>query len=135
MSWYIFFFKQKTAYEMRISDWSSECALPICQAFNSLTKNTTSNDGKGTINLSSETTTTIVGGPATVTNAGLIGDDVFVTSATSATVSNSGKIGDNVSASAIVIASDSSSVTTNFRSEEHKSEIQSLLRLSYAVFC
>src|SRR3546814_7912784 len=26
-----FFFKQKTAYEMRISDWSSECALPIFQ--------------------------------------------------------------------------------------------------------
>src|SRR3546814_3899335 len=24
-----FFFKQKTAYEMRISDWSSDCALPI----------------------------------------------------------------------------------------------------------
>src|SRR3546814_8190685 len=23
-----FFFKQKTAYEMRISDWSSTCALP-----------------------------------------------------------------------------------------------------------
>src|SRR3546814_3827558 len=27
--WCFFFFKQKTAYEMRISDWSSECALPI----------------------------------------------------------------------------------------------------------
>src|SRR3546814_1906603 len=27
----IFFFKQKTAYEMRISDWSSACALPICR--------------------------------------------------------------------------------------------------------
>src|SRR3546814_2165921 len=25
----IFFFKQKTAYEMRISDWSQTCALPI----------------------------------------------------------------------------------------------------------
>src|SRR3546814_7715800 len=24
-----FFFKQKTAYELRISDWSSTCALPI----------------------------------------------------------------------------------------------------------
>src|SRR3546814_4773817 len=24
-----FFFKQKTAYDMRISDWSSTCALPI----------------------------------------------------------------------------------------------------------
>src|SRR3546814_7119130 len=25
----LFFFKQKTAYEMRISDWSQTCALPI----------------------------------------------------------------------------------------------------------
>src|SRR3546814_8870312 len=25
-------FKQKTAYEMRISDWSQTCALPICFA-------------------------------------------------------------------------------------------------------
>src|SRR3546814_6996187 len=25
----VFFFKQKTAYEMRISDWSSDGALPI----------------------------------------------------------------------------------------------------------
>src|SRR3546814_2696620 len=25
-----FFFKQKTAYEMRISDWVQTCALPIC---------------------------------------------------------------------------------------------------------
>src|SRR3546814_1073141 len=28
----VFFFKQKTAYEMRISDWSSTCALPILAA-------------------------------------------------------------------------------------------------------
>src|SRR3546814_3202423 len=28
----LFFFKQKTAYEMRISDWSSTCALPISEA-------------------------------------------------------------------------------------------------------
>src|SRR3546814_2405251 len=27
---FVFFFKQKTAYEMRISDWSSDVALPIC---------------------------------------------------------------------------------------------------------
>src|SRR3546814_19975488 len=26
-----FFFKQKTAYEMRISDWVQTCALPICR--------------------------------------------------------------------------------------------------------
>src|SRR3546814_11367649 len=29
----IFFCKQKTAYEMRISDWSSTCALPIYLTF------------------------------------------------------------------------------------------------------
>src|SRR3546814_9806807 len=26
---FVFLFKQKTAYEMRISDWSQTCALPI----------------------------------------------------------------------------------------------------------
>src|SRR3546814_5520448 len=29
---FVFVCKQKTAYEMRISDWSSTCALPICPA-------------------------------------------------------------------------------------------------------
>src|SRR3546814_5778401 len=30
LMWFVFFFfKQKTAYELRISDWSSTCALPI----------------------------------------------------------------------------------------------------------
>src|SRR3546814_1169598 len=28
---FVFLFKQKTAYEMRISDWSSDGALPISQ--------------------------------------------------------------------------------------------------------
>src|SRR3546814_7164634 len=38
----LFVFKQKTAYEMRISDWSSACALPIsgrrrsCDRFSSV---------------------------------------------------------------------------------------------------
>src|SRR3546814_5851664 len=32
-SWYLFFFKQKTAYEMRISDWSSDvCSSDLRQA-------------------------------------------------------------------------------------------------------
>src|SRR3546814_16622924 len=29
---FLFFFKQKPAYEMRISDWSQTCALPIAAA-------------------------------------------------------------------------------------------------------
>src|SRR3546814_4511150 len=32
--WYFFFFKQKTAYEMRISDWSSDvCSSDLQHAF------------------------------------------------------------------------------------------------------
>src|SRR3546814_1403771 len=27
--WFFFFFRQKTAYDMRISDWIQTCALPI----------------------------------------------------------------------------------------------------------
>jgi len=83
-------------------------------AFNSVDTNTTSDDGKGTVNLTSSTTTSIVGGPATITNAGLIGDDARAASATSATVSNTGQIGDVASASAIVIGSNAASETTNF---------------------
>src|SRR3546814_7188491 len=31
--WFFFFFKQKTAYEMRISDWSSDvCSSDLCLA-------------------------------------------------------------------------------------------------------
>src|SRR3546814_3164729 len=33
---FFFFFKQKTAYEMRISDWSSDVCLPICAALDAL---------------------------------------------------------------------------------------------------
>lgn len=83
-------------------------------AFNTVGTSTTSDDGKGTVNLTSSTTTTIVGGPASITNAGLIGDDARAVSATSATVSNTGQIGDLASASAIVIGSNTTSETTNF---------------------
>src|SRR3546814_5442780 len=31
VSFLVFFFKQKTAYESRISDWSSDVCSPICQ--------------------------------------------------------------------------------------------------------
>lgn len=88
-------------------------------AFNTVQTSTKSDDGKGTVNLSSTTTTTIVGGPAVVSNAGIITEDVSAISATSATVTNTGRIGDadsvdDVLASAIVIGSNSSSETTNF---------------------
>lgn len=83
-------------------------------AFNTVRTDKTTNDGKGTVNLSSETKTTIVGGPVSVSNAGTVGDDVRAAGATLVTVNNTGKIGDSVSASAIGMGSNSSSATTNF---------------------
>lgn len=80
---------------------------------NTVRTKTRSEDSKGNVNLTGSTTTTIVGGPATVTNAGEIGDDVWTYSATAATVDNTGRIGGDVEASAIVVEYNSVSETTN----------------------
>src|SRR3546814_3842288 len=40
---FVFFFKQKTAYEMRISDWSSD----VCSSDLSIEQNTPVHDGHG----------------------------------------------------------------------------------------
>src|SRR3546814_5406875 len=88
-----FFFKQKTAYEMRISDWSSDvcssdlACLPIrfrdCLTFSSAMR-----------------------GPRVFQSVKSYG----------AAARRSGRL-------------------RRARSEEHTSELQSLMRISYAVFC
>src|SRR3546814_2536981 len=78
---FFFFFKQKTAYEMRISDWSSD----VC---------------------SSDLAATIVRNEGGVITS-YDGDRVMG-----------------------VFVGESQA-----RSEEHTSELQSLMRISYAVFC
>src|SRR3546814_2368193 len=82
-----FFFKQKTAYEMRISDWSSD----VCSS-----------------DLSSSAT------PIVVPSPGVAGEGANGTQPASD-------------------VPDGLAVAT--RSEEHTSELQSLMRISYAVFC
>ncbi|RYY28781.1 MAG: autotransporter outer membrane beta-barrel domain-containing protein [Sphingomonadales bacterium] len=82
--------------------------------FNTLATSTTTDDGLGTIGLTASSTTTIVGGPATITNAGIIEDDARVTSATVASIANTGKIGDDVSANAVAFGTNTVSETTNF---------------------
>src|SRR3546814_6933126 len=123
-----FFFKQKTAYEMRISDWSSDvCSSDLMAAraqgypdivappsFPAVIE-TLANDEqrrRGELPL-----TEVIGcdfhhllhGEQHFTYEGLMyaGDDVVVTTR----------------------------VEDFYRSEEHTSELQSLMRISYAVFC
>src|SRR3546814_6865610 len=92
-----FFFKQKTAYEMRISDWSSDVCSSDLKAIGSALAAATSSK------LIDRSVPMIVKRPPLA----------------------------SISAAAASIRS----AARNRRSEEHTSELQSLMRISYAVFC
>src|SRR3546814_7972099 len=119
-----FFFKQKTAYEMRISDWSSDvCSSDLCG-------NSWREGQAGTAGYKSMTR---IGSPRESRDPSSIAhgrrhylrvSDV----ATSATRAASGSRG----MTSYVYGSELDIIV---RSEEHTSELQSLMRISYAVFC
>src|SRR3546814_8243996 len=111
-----FFFKQKTAYEMRISDWSSDVcssdlpkldSTPRKLIMTSITSGYPLAPGRGshyaTRNASSQPLDSMAVGPFTALQRAL-----------EARESQEEKVE---------------------RSEEHTSELQSLMRISYAVFC
>src|SRR3546814_6721370 len=115
-----FFFKQKTAYEMRISDWSSDvCSsdlidgilrgadLPADAVVAFRTEAAPGGKRVAIISIVSDT-------PIPAGNRWLLSLD--------ATVPDNAPYG-------------SSEILTVIRSEEHTSELQSLMRISYAVFC
>src|SRR3546814_10507723 len=117
-----FFFKQKTAYEMRISDWSSDVCSSDLQAAEAVAH-------RGNRNL--------LGGRAQFVRIASPPDyqqgetvrimhihHIHVSAAWIAMFAYA-SVG-LVSAAALISMS---------RSEEHTSELQSLMRISYAVFC
>src|SRR3546814_6215850 len=112
MYMFVFFCKQKTAYEMRISDWSSD----VCSS-----------------DLSCSSVIESL-------NAWMI----FLKSASPwAVVRKHGKLSRMCTPRLRIIANSRScsgwssrkKVFHTDRSEEHTSELQSLMRISYAVFC
>src|SRR3546814_6960422 len=108
-----FFCKQKTAYEMRISDWSSD----VCSS--DLSASATSGSGYGATSFS--TPTAIRSTPTSCAAAFL-----------AATARRAGR-----SRAGYPRGTEESDMTdtSDPRSEEHTSELQSLMRISYAVFC
>src|SRR3546814_8033325 len=84
-----FFFKQKTAYEMRISDWSSD----VCSS------------------------------------------DLAAISTSLATSSLKVQNRQRQIPTRLMVSSRLRESVARWRSEEHTSELQSLMRISYAVFC
>src|SRR3546814_10756983 len=101
---FFFFFKQKTAYEMRISDWSSD----VCS----------SDLFKGIIRKGDA----ILWGQACAEPLTL----------TEALVAQRAEIG---GVNVFLGSGFSNTLRPEHRSEEHTSELQSLMHTSYAVFC
>src|SRR3546814_7998945 len=112
-----FFFKQKTAYEMRISDWSSDvCSSDLA----AMRRFSSSERGAGMVEFAIifPFFLLVVGG---VIEAGRM--LYLQTTLEHAT---------RTAARAAIVRSERSAVP---RSEEQTSELQSLMRTSYAVFC
>src|SRR3546814_3847831 len=121
-----FFFKQKTAYEMRISDWSSDvCSSDLDRLFHPhKTQHPRAGDERLNMDIRAAEISKVIkdqianfGTQAQVTEVGTVlsvGDGIARIHGL-----------DNVQAGEMV----------EFRSEEHTSELQSLMRISYAVFC
>src|SRR3546814_4349379 len=100
------FFKQKTAYEMRISDWSSDvCSSDLKYR---------ARFGKAPYRLST------------------LGYDVVLLTVR---LARDWKPGTAFPEPRLRDDSGFSGIDGAFRSEEHTSELQSLMRISYAVFC
>src|SRR3546814_2670210 len=115
---YIFFFKQKTAYEMRISDWSSD----VCS----------SDLDFRSIELPEQDVSVILGNPP------------FSMPIIDGFIDRSHSILPEDGVAAFILPAHVFSTAGRvmqwnerfaLRSEEHTSELQSLMRISYAVFC
>src|SRR3546814_7914711 len=119
-----FFFKQKTAYEMRISDWSSD----VCSSDLGRGADCTDHCRQSRFHRVSQAgPAPLRGGVLALTAFALaLGTFMQVLDSTIANVSLptiAGNLG---------VSADSGNW---IRSEEHTYELQSLMRISYAVFC
>src|SRR3546814_2302271 len=113
-----FFFKQKTAYEMRISDWSSD----VCSS-----------------DLFSRSMRTALMSPVSTAASISVAEGMDCAAVAAACcwqpeaainkTQTSNRIVD------MVVPCPSGAMVRISRSEEHTSELQSLMRISYAVFC
>src|SRR3546814_2262028 len=119
---FIFFFKQKTAYEMRISDWSSDVCSSDLPDIAKITF--TGSQSVGEI-VYQEGARRIV--PVSLELGGkspmLVFPDADVERSVEGAIAG------------MRFTRQGQSCTAASRSEEHTSELQSLMRISYAGFC
>src|SRR3546814_2890006 len=112
-----FFFKQKTAYEMRISDWSSDvCSSDLLTTL-------------GNPDLKPEKSRSWTVGALIEPIPGVSFTADYYN------IKKTGAISAPNFAPAIAAYYTGQPIPDGYRSEEHTSELQSLMRISYAVFC
>src|SRR3546814_8050606 len=102
-----FFFKQKTAYEMRISDWSSD----VCSS-----------------DLMPDVAQMAIGRYRWMSESWSLGSAAELDGLLA-------NLAPGIERRHLVLRLRLSGLLTLARSEEHTSELQSLMRISYAVFC
>src|SRR3546814_8963599 len=131
---FIFFFKQKTAYEMRISDWSSDvCSSDLRERFQKLLNKlglrqppnrTARTEGEALAHAAE------IGYPLVVRPSYVLGGRAME-------IVHEQQDLERYMREAVKVSNDSPVLLDHFlnRSEEHTSELQSLMRISYAVFC
>src|SRR3546814_7155948 len=121
---FVFFFKQKTAYEMRISDWSSDvCSSDLSAGRLELDAGFILFAPGGQQRIAGECRTRAGQEGGRIADIGRDADHRFIDRADAPGES----VGVAVYHAIAEVAHD--------RSEEHTSELQSLMRISYAVFC
>src|SRR3546814_4982678 len=116
-----FFFKQKTAYEMRISDWSSD----VCSSDLLAARARPIEAGRGALSRAAD---------AVVAPAKMTVVRVRVAQLCSFSQAAMQCRASVIFCSSVVIRV-GATTKRGSRSEEHTSELQSLMRISYAVFC
>src|SRR3546814_10347288 len=120
---YFFFFKQKTAYEMRISDWSSDvCSSDLNGDYQPLTGGKPYENWLPSANIRFQFT-----------------PDLFLRLAYSKAITRPdyGNLSPALLLNPISMTASGGNpaLVPTKRTEEHTSELQSLMRISYAVFC
>src|SRR3546814_1112553 len=126
----VFFFRQKTAYEMRISDWSSDvCSADLHQLADAVLRQL---EGLGGLLAREHPLDALQAGdvPRHGGDIGTLGQVDRGVGAEGAVVDHIG-IRDWQDGTRLAFAEE----RIERRSEEHTSELQSLMRISSAVFC
>src|SRR3546814_10247365 len=156
-SFFFFFFKQKTAYDMRISDWSSDvCSSDLQDPYNNVMRTTIEAMAAmlgGTQSLHTNALDEAVALPTDFSariarntqiviqeETGMtkvvdpLGGSYYVEALTQELVDKAWEIIERVEKEG-GMAKAVAAGWPKARSEEHTSELQSLMRISYAVFC